>query len=149
MGHVPSTYNACASYPRWLHPDRSRQGCVFQKVWGNESKPSNVNDPRPNEIIHLKEYSPLNTYYGIPDVIAALQAIKGDQFASQYNIDYFENKAVPRYIVTVKGAQLSPESEERLFRFLQTGLKGQNHRTCMCLYPLMPTATRLILKCIL
>ncbi len=25
-------------------------------------------DPRPNEIIHLKEYSPLNTFYGIPDI---------------------------------------------------------------------------------
>jgi PBSX family phage portal protein len=100
----------------------------FRKFGATNPNPV-TNDPRPNEIIHFKEYSPLNTYYGIPDVISALQAIKGDQFASQYNIDYFENKAVPRYIVTVKGAQLSPESEERLFRFLQTGLKGQNHRT--------------------
>ena len=102
---------------------------VYFRKFGATNPNPVTNDPRPNEIIHFKEYSPLNTYYGIPDVISALQAIKGDQFASQYNIDYFENKAVPRYIVTVKGAQLSPESEERLFRFLQTGLKGQNHRT--------------------
>jgi HK97 family phage portal protein len=102
---------------------------VYFRNFGATNENTVTDDPRPNEIIHLKEYSPLNTYYGIPDVIAALQSIKGDQFASQYNIDYFENKAVPRYIVTVKGAQLSPESEERLFRFLQTGLKGQNHRT--------------------
>ena len=56
-------------------------------------------------------------------------AIVGDQLASRYNIDYFENKAVPRYIVTLKGARLSGESEEKLFRFMQSGLRGQNHRT--------------------
>ena len=102
---------------------------VYFRKFGATNPNPVTQDPRPNEIIHVREYSPLNTYYGIPDVISAIMAIKGDQFAAQYNIDYFENKAVPRYIVTVKGAQLSPESEERLFRFLQTGLKGQNHRT--------------------
>jgi capsid portal protein len=49
--------------------------------------------------------------------------------AGQYNLDYFENKAVPRYIITVKGAKLSADAEDRLFRFFQTGLKNQNHRT--------------------
>ena len=49
--------------------------------------------------------------------------------ASRYNLDYFENKAVPRYIITVKGAKLTPEAEDKLFRFFQTGLKGQSHRT--------------------
>jgi capsid portal protein len=49
--------------------------------------------------------------------------------ASQYNIDYFSNKAVPRYVVTLKGAKLSGEAEDKMFRFMQTGMKGQNHRT--------------------
>jgi capsid portal protein len=53
----------------------------------------------------------------------------GDKLAAQYNIDYFENKAVPRYIITLKGAQLSGDSEDKMFRFLQTGLKSQSHRT--------------------
>ena len=86
-------------------------------------------DPNPNEIIHFKLYSPLNTYYGVPDAVASGQAIVGDQYANQYNIDYFQNKAVPRYVVIVKGAHLDQESEEKLFRFLQTDLKGSNHRT--------------------
>jgi capsid portal protein len=94
---------------------------------------TNVNpltaDPRPNEIIHIKEYSPLNTYYGVPDIVAALPSLIGDQLASQYNIDYFENKAVPRYIIMLKGAKLSPDAEDKMFRFLQTGLKAQSHRT--------------------
>jgi capsid portal protein len=36
---------------------------------------------------------------------------------------------VPRYIVTLKGAKLSADAEDKMFRFLQTGMKGQNHRT--------------------
>jgi capsid portal protein len=58
-----------------------------------------------------------------------MTSLRGDQMAAQYNIDYFENKAVPRYIITVKGAKLSSEAEDKLFRFFQTGLKGQSHRT--------------------
>jgi len=88
-----------------------------------------TDDPRPNEIIHIKEYSPLNTFYGVPDIIAAMPSLIGDQLASQYNIDYFQNKAVPRYIITLKGAKLSADAEDKMFRFLQTGLKSQSHRT--------------------
>lgn len=88
-----------------------------------------TNDPRPNEIIHLKKYSPRNTYYGVPDVVSAATSVVGNDLAAKYNVDYFENKAVPRYVVTVKGAKLDSESEDRLFRFLQSGLRGQNHRT--------------------
>ena len=61
-------------------------------------------DPNPNEIIHFKLYSPLNTYYGVLDAIASGQANCGDQYANQYNIDYFQNKAIPRYVVIVIGA---------------------------------------------
>ena len=128
LGHVPApTMRVRRLHDGYIQIVADR--VVYFRNFGATNPNPVTTDQRPNEVIHLKEYSPLNTYYGIPDVIAALMAIKGDQFAAQYNIDYFENKAVPRYIVTVKGAQLSPESEERLFRFLQTGLKGQNHRT--------------------
>jgi capsid portal protein len=58
-----------------------------------------------------------------------MPSLVGDSLASQYNIDYFQNKAVPRYVITTKGAQLSADAEDKMFRFLQTGLKAQNHRT--------------------
>jgi PBSX family phage portal protein len=102
---------------------------VYFRNFGAKNQNFITDDPRPNEIIHIKEYSPLNTFYGVPDVMAAMSSILGDQLAAQYNIDYFNNKAVPRYIVTLKGAQLTQEAEDKLFRFLQTGLKGQSHRT--------------------
>ena len=93
---------------------------------------------RPNEIIHLKKYTPTNNYYGIPDIIASQNAMAGNEFAGKYNLDYFENKAVPRYIITVKGAKLSPESERKLLEFFQVGLKGKNHRS---LYVPLPADT--------
>jgi PBSX family phage portal protein len=128
IGHIPSTT---------MRVRRIRDGyiqiiagtIVYFRNFGATNPNPITDDPRPNEIIHIKEYSPLNTFYGIPDIIASMTSLVGDQMAAQYNIDYFENKAVPRYIVTVKGAKLTPEAEDKLFRFLQTGLKGQSHRT--------------------
>ena len=128
LGHIPATT---------LRVRRLRDGYVQiigQKVvyfrnFGATNPVPLGTDNRPNEIIHIKEYSPLNTFYGVPDIVAAFPSLIGDQLASQYNIDYFENKAVPRYIITLKGAKLSADAEDKMFRFLQTGLKAQSHRT--------------------
>jgi len=83
----------------------------------------------PNEILHIKKYTPRDTYYGIPDVVPAAKALAGDEFAARFNLDYFEYKAVPRYVITLKGASLSKKSEDALVEFFQTNLKGKNHRT--------------------
>ena len=128
IGHIPATT---------IRVRRLRDGYVqiigpsviYFRNFGAKNPNPITTDRRPNEIIHFKQYSPLNTYYGVPDIIAALPALVGDQLATQYNIDYFENKAVPRYIITLKGAKLSADAEDKMFRFLQTGLKSQSHRT--------------------
>lgn len=128
VGHIPAT----TIRVRRLHDGFVQvigNKVVYFRNFGAQNANPITDDKRPNEIIHVKEYSPLNTFYGVPDVIAAMPSLLGDALASQYNIDYFQNKAVPRYVVTLKGAQLSAESEDKLFRFLQTGLKGQSHRT--------------------
>jgi PBSX family phage portal protein len=128
IGHIPTT----TVRVRRLHDgfvQMISNKVVYFRNFGAKNPNPITDDPRPNEIIHIKEYSPLNTFYGVPDVIAAMPSLLGDALASQYNIDYFSNKAVPRYVVTLKGAQLSSEAEDKMFRFLQTGLKGQSHRT--------------------
>lgn len=129
IGHIPSPN---------MRVRRKRDGfiqivnnkIVFFRNYGDKDTPDPLgNDPRPNEVIHLKKYTPTNNYYGVPDIIPSLQALAGDEFASKFNLDYFENKAVPRYIVVVKGAKLSNESQRKLLEFFQTGLKGKNHRS--------------------
>lgn len=128
VGHIPSTT---------IRVRRIRDGYIqivnqkvvyFKNFQGKEINQVTT-DPRPNELIHIKKYSPKTSYYGVPDTIASSVSMVGDNLAGRYNIDYFENKAVPRYIVTLKGAKLSPDAEDKLFRFLQSGLRGQNHRT--------------------
>ena len=128
VGHIPTTTVRVRRLHDGFIQMISNKVVYFRNFGQNNPNPV-TDDPRPNEIIHIKEYSPLNTFYGVPDVIAAMPSVIGDSLASQYNIDYFQNKAVPRYVVTLKGAQLSTEAEDKLFRFMQTGLKGQNHRT--------------------
>ena len=128
IGHIPSTT---------MRVRRLRDGyvqiignkVVYFRNFGATNQNPITDDSRPNEIIHYKEYSPLNTFYGVPDIMSAISSLHGDQLASQYNIDYFGNKAVPRYVVTLKGAKLSSDAEDKMFRFLQTNLKGQSHRT--------------------
>ena len=128
VGHIPATT---------VRVRRLRDGFVqiigqklvyFRNFGAKNTNPLTA-DQRPNEILHLKQYSPLNTFYGVPDILSAVSSLIGDSLAAQYNIDYFQNKAVPRYIITVKGAKLSADAEDKMFRFMQTGLKGQNHRT--------------------
>lgn len=128
VGHIPSTT---------MRVRRLKDGfvqiignkVVYFRNFGAKNPNPVTTDGRPNEIIHFKQYSPLNTFYGVPDVMSAINSLHGDQLASQYNIDYFSNKAVPRYVVTLKGAKLSADAEDKMFRFLQTSMKGQSHRT--------------------
>jgi PBSX family phage portal protein len=140
IGHIPA---------KTMRVRRLRDGfiqllygkAVYFRNFGDletESPISYTEFDRPNEVIHLKKYTPMNNYYGIPDIIAAQTALAGNEFSGRYNLDYFENKAVPRYIITVKGAKLSPESERKLLEFFQVGLKGKSHRS---LYVPLPADT--------
>ena len=128
IGHIPATTIRVRRLKDGFVQVIGHKVVYFRNFGANNVNPI-TGDPRPNEIIHFKQYSPLNTYYGIPDIMSAVSSLHGDQLASQYNIDYFSNKAVPRYIFTLKGAKLSSEAEDKLFRFMQTNLKGQSHRT--------------------
>jgi PBSX family phage portal protein len=129
LGHIPTTT---------MRIRRHRDGFVqvvynrytFFRNFGDTETPDQIGtDPQPNEVIHFKKFTPSNTYYGIPDILSAKNAVAGDEFAQRFNLDYFENKAVPRYIITVKGAKLTADSERKLLEFFQTGLRGRNHRT--------------------
>ena len=130
LGHIPS---------KTMRVRRLRDGfiqllygkAVFFRNYGDQESPNPIaaGSDRNNEIIHFKKYTPMNNYYGIPDIVASQNAMAGNEFAGRYNLDYFENKAVPRYIITVKGAKLSPVAEQKLLEFFQVGLKGKNHRS--------------------
>lgn len=128
LGHLPAKY---------VRVRRNRDG--FVQIFGNRiayfrnfgEKRSNPigSDSNPNEVIHFKKYSPNDNYYGIPNIIAAKNALAGNEFASRYNLDYFENKAIPRHVIITKGAALSNPAMNTLVEFFETGLRGQHHRS--------------------
>lgn len=128
IGHIPSIA---------VRVRKNRDGFVqivankvvfFRNLGGTALDPLGA-DPRPNELIHLKKYSPLTTFYGVPDIVSASKPLAGNEFAARFNLDYFENKAVPRYVIVVKGANLSNRSQQEIIEFFETGLKGKHHRT--------------------
>lgn len=128
IGHIPSAT---------LRVRRRRDGFIqlisnhatFFRNFGKKDVDPIGGDPNPNEIIHFKKYTPTNTFYGVPDVISASQAIAGNDFAGKFNLDYFENKAVPRHAIILKGATLNPRLAKNLLEFFETGIKGKNHRS--------------------
>lgn len=129
IGHIPATS---------IRVRKARDGfvqiisnkAVFFRNFGDKKTTDPIgNDSRPNEIIHLKKYTPTNSYYGVPDIIPAMTAVVGNDFSAKFNLDYFENKAVPRYVIIIKGGQLSPRAEQDVLEFFQTSIKGKNHRT--------------------
>lgn len=128
IGHVPA---------HTIRPRRERDGFVqivdqsvtFFRNYGDKKTPDPIgDDEQPNELIVFKKYTPRSTYYGVPDIIPALSALAGMEFAKNYNLDYFEHKAVPRHLVLVKGGRLGKDAEKRLVNFFKSGLKGKHHR---------------------
>ena len=128
IGHIPAQH---------MRVRRERDG--FVQIYSNhvryfrnfgEKNPNPVTvDPNPNEIIHLKKYTPTNTYYGLPDIFSAKNSLAGNEFASRYNLDFFENQAIPRYAIIAKQTSLSAPSVNRLIEFFESGVRGQPHRT--------------------
>jgi hypothetical protein len=129
VGHIPATF---------VRVRRARDGFVqragakfifFRNFQDLETEDPIGSDSNPNELIHFRQYSPTNTYYGIPSAVSALSAIIGDKFAKEYNIDYFENKSIPRYAIILKGANLSQKSKQEVVNYFKNEIKGNNHGT--------------------
>lgn len=104
-------------------------GAGFDEDGEWQGLPNPVGNDEPNEIIHIKRYSPTSTWYGVPDIVAALAAVAGNKMAADFNLDYFEHKAVPRYAIILKGATLGNKAESQLLSFFETSLKGNHHRS--------------------
>lgn len=135
IGHIPAAT---------IRVRRKKDGFIqivgshitYFRNFGETNSSPVTNDPRPNEIIHVKKYSPRSSFYGVPDSVACATAIVGDALASQYNVKFFDNSATPRSIVTLTGARLSAKAEDKLFKFLQSSLRGNPHRTLFIPLPL-------------
>lgn len=94
-----------------------------------------------NEIVHVAN-SLISTdpFYGVADILPALSAMFGDNAANDYNWQFFENNAVPRYAVTVTGGRVDKEVSKSIVDFFNREIQGRNHRTIVIPLPRDMTA---------
>lgn len=129
LGHVPSITMRIRKQRDGFAQIIGKDTVFFRNFGDTTTTNPFGNDSKPNEVIHIKKYSPTSTYYGVPDVISAITAITGNDFAAKYNLDYFENKAIPRYAIISKGVKFGSQVQNALLGFFETNLRGQNHRS--------------------
>jgi PBSX family phage portal protein len=105
------------------------------KAYGADSKLIEqlpANDPLKaegiNEVFHFARYSPWSAFYGIPCILGAWSALTLAQLVAEYNLAFFNNNAIPEYVVLLEG-----DADENTIRTIQQyfreHLKGQHHKT--------------------
>ena len=77
VGHVPATTIRVRRLRDGYLQIIGQKVVYFRNFGANNPNPV-TGDPRPNELIHYKSYSPLNTFYGIPDILSAVSSLVGD-----------------------------------------------------------------------
>jgi len=80
-----------------------------------------------NELIFVRNPSPLEQDYGVPDWVSAIRTIGADEAAKDYNREFFDNDTIPRFVIKVTGGELSEESRNDLRQMLH-GLREESHR---------------------
>lgn len=93
-----------------------------------EGTAENLPNAPANELIFIRNPSPLSDHYGIPDWISSLRTITADEAAKDYNRQFFDNDTIPRMVVKVTGGELKEESKRDL-RQMVHGLREESHRT--------------------
>ena len=80
-----------------------------------------------NELIFIRNPSPLEQEYGVPDWVSAIRTIGSDEAAKDYNRAFFDNDTIPRFVIKVTGGELTEESKNDLRQMLH-GLREESHR---------------------
>lgn len=102
---------------------------TFFRNFGEDTPDPIGGDPNPNEVIHIYNYSPTNNFYGVPEIVSSKSSVAGNEFSARYNLEYFEHKAAPRYVIVTKNAKWSDQALNDLMEFLEGNIKGKSHRT--------------------
>ncbi len=137
--HVPAVTVRVRKDKRGFIQQRDNKTVFFRNFGSDPNSPDSF-DPRDKdkpedqrrlltEIIHLKNYHPRSSYYGLPDFLPALRALVGNKQAGDFNIQFFENNAVPQYAIIVKGGELAKGTRKRIEEYFRTHIKGSAHKT--------------------
>jgi len=140
LAHIPFyTLRPHQDGKRWCH---YLAGESSDKVWfkrfgveqeydkedGSELDGFN-SDNGAHELMLLQNFMSINDYYGIPEIISAVSAIVGAKYEREYNLQFFENNAVPRYAIIVRGGLLSASLKTSIKDYFTREIKNNMHST--------------------
>lgn len=137
LTHIPFyTLQVHKDNKRWCHIVGTEE--VWFKRFGvkenytkKDGKEQNKFDMKTtaHELLLLQNYTSLSSYYGIPEIISAISAIMGNKFEADYNLQFFQNMAIPRYAIIVTGGKLSTQIKRRIREYFIREIKGNAHST--------------------
>lgn len=86
-----------------------------------------------NEVIPFQHYHPSSRHYGVPWIVPALAAVRGNQFQAERNLQFFVNKTLPEWAIWVEGDLAGKDKELKVFRenienHFKLVLAGQHYR---------------------
>jgi hypothetical protein len=89
------------------------------------------------EIVHLREPCPEGRHYALPTWIGGQGMLELAHAATRYNASFFNNNAVPEYVVKFKGAMPSKDQKAAIQSFFSNEMRGVEnaHRTLVVSTP--------------
>lgn len=140
-GEEPAELSHVPAPETWIRLDGL--GFVQQKAgeyahfrkWGvPEERFQDLHDKDPlkrdgvTSIIHFSRYFPWSPFYGIPSIMPAWNRLALAVLESEYNLQFFNNNAIPDYAVILDG-DWEDNAEDTIREYFRTHLKGQAHKT--------------------
>jgi capsid portal protein len=80
-----------------------------------------------NEVVWIKNHHPNTVYYGYCDAVPAIGAIIGNSKIRQYFLQFFENNAVPRWAVVIKGVKMTGEVLKLIHDYFSTQVRHNTY----------------------
>lgn len=67
---------------------------------------------KPEDIIHFKQVNPKSSLYGLPTVKAAMDVVRTSIYATRWNMNFFNNSAIPDTLLITKTAMTPDQKKE-------------------------------------
>ena len=89
----------------------------------------NIKENAANEILYVPKDTNLSVYYGYSDAIPVLTNIAINSLIKDYQHQFFEHNAVPRYAVVIKGAKVDEQFQQYIHEYFETDIRNKAHKT--------------------
>jgi PBSX family phage portal protein len=107
---------------------------IVYNIKGEKETSVPVNE-RATEVLHFFQYTPRSSYYGVPEWLTSASAMLGSEKAEDFNIQFFENNAVPQFAIIVKKASLGQPTKDTIANYFKKEIKAKNHKTLVLEVP--------------